>query len=268
MILDADTGKVVDVNPFLVQLLGILTTYYVGNIFGTSVCLKTSQHPRTLSRRCKITNISVTIICPRKTREGRPIAVEFVSNVYLVDHSKVIRCNIRDISSRKRMEEAVRKSESKYRQLYESMRDALVKVDMTGRILEFNSEYQRMLGYSDAELRRLNYHDFTPERWHAIEGRILEEQILSRGYSQVYEKEYRRRDGSVFPVELRTFLINSPSGQPEGMWAIVRDITERKQMEKALLESEQQLEQYLKDPLWHGYGGRQLPFCQGKCSFL
>jgi signal transduction histidine kinase/CheY-like chemotaxis protein len=44
----------------------------------------------------------------------------------------------------------------------------------------------------------------------------------------VYEKEYRKKDGTVFPVELRTFLTRNDSGEKEGMWAIVRDITERK----------------------------------------
>jgi PAS domain-containing protein len=55
-----------------------------------------------------------------------------------------------------------------------------------------------------------------------------------RGHSDVYEKEYLRKDGTVFPVEVRTFLIRNEAGKPAGMWAIVRDITERKRMEGEL----------------------------------
>jgi PAS domain S-box-containing protein len=82
-----------------------------------------------------------------------------------------------------------------------------------------------MLGYSAEELRTKTYPELTPESWHAAEARIVEEEILPRGHSAVYEKEYRRRDGSIFPVELRTFLIRV-DGRPTAMWAIVRDISE------------------------------------------
>ncbi|MCS7338549.1 MAG: PAS domain S-box protein, partial [Verrucomicrobiae bacterium] len=144
-----------------------------------------------------------------------------------------------DITERKRAELALRESEERYRRLYESMMDAFVSTSMDGRIREFNSVYREMLGYAEDELRQLTYMDLTPARWHAFEARIVEEQILQRGYSDVYEKEYQKKDGTIFPVELRAFLIRDASGQPAGMWAIVRDITERKRAEAALRESEE-----------------------------
>ena len=50
----------------------------------------------------------------------------------------------------------------------------------------------------------------------------------------MYQKEYIRKDGTVFPVELRTFLLRNEAGEPTGMWAIVRDVTERKRADAAL----------------------------------
>ncbi len=129
---------------------------------------------------------------------------------------------------------ALRESEAKFRKLHESMQDAFVSVDMQGRILECNSAYQEMLGYTADELRKRTYLDLTPKKWHAMESRIVQEQVLPQGYSGVYEKEYRRKDGTVFPVELRTFLIRDASEQPSTMWAIVRDVTARKETEAAL----------------------------------
>ncbi len=150
-----------------------------------------------------------------------------------------------DITDRKRTEEALRLSEDKYRRLHESIRDAFARVDMKGRFQEFNPAYEKLLGYSAEELRRLTYVDLTPKRWHALENRILRDQVLKRGSSEVYEKEYRRKDGTVFPVELRSYLIREPSGRPAGMWAIVRDITERKRIEQALREERDRAKQYL-----------------------
>jgi PAS domain S-box-containing protein len=147
----------------------------------------------------------------------------------------------REVAARKQAEEALRKSEERYRRLHETMTDPFVLVDMAGHILECNWTYREMLGYTEAELRQLTYHDITPQQWHAFEARIVQEQILSQGFSGVYEKEYRRKDGTVFPVELRVSLVRDDAGQPAAMSAIVRDITERKRAEAALRLSGEQL---------------------------
>ena len=136
-----------------------------------------------------------------------------------------------DITERKRTEEALRVSEIKYRELYQSMMDAFVSTDMEGHIRDYNRSYLNMLGYSAEELNGLTYKDITPGKWHAIEDAIVEKQVLIRGYSDIYEKEYRRKDGTVFPVELRTTLLRDNAGTPICMWAIVHDITERKRAE-------------------------------------
>jgi PAS domain S-box-containing protein len=147
-----------------------------------------------------------------------------------------------DATDRKRAEEALRQSEERYRVLHESLRDAFVQASMDGRIVECNDLYCRMLGYSPEEMRALTYQELTPERWHAFEDGIVGEQIIPRGYSDVYEKEYRRKDGTIIPVELRTILSRDAFGQPNAMWAIVRDITERKRAEEALRRSRDELE--------------------------
>jgi PAS domain S-box-containing protein len=139
-----------------------------------------------------------------------------------------------DVTTKTRIaEEALRASEAKYRRLFDSLMDGFVLVDMDGVIRESNEVYRRMLGYSAEELARVTYQDLTPERWHPIEARIVAEQILPRGFSDVYEKEYRRKDGTVFPVELRTVLLRE-EGRPVAMWAIVRDVGESRRMRTKL----------------------------------
>ncbi len=137
-----------------------------------------------------------------------------------------------------------------YNRLYESMMDAFASVDMNGQIQEANRAFQDLLGYTEEELYRLTYKDLTPEKWHTFEKQILEEQVMVRGYSEVYEKEYRRKDGTVFPVELHTFLIRDNNHQPIGMWAIVRDISERKRIEKELQRFRFSIEQAADAVYW------------------
>ena len=151
-----------------------------------------------------------------RDESGRPVAMVGVST---------------DITERQIVEEGLKASEERYRRLHESMFDAFVLVDMSGRIRDCNPSYEAMLGYSSDELESLTYVDLTPARWHEFEARIIAEQIIPHGHSAVYEKEYIRKDGTVFPVELRTFLLRDKNSQPEAMWAIVRDITERRGIE-------------------------------------
>lgn len=177
------------------------------------------------------------------TRAGEPLQMA-ISGFALREADGTIAGTwaiMRNITERKKAEEALRASEGKYRRLHETMRDAFVIVDLTGRITEFNAAYQEMLGYSADELRALTYLDLTPRKWHDTDARIATEQVLALGDSGVHEKEYRRKDGTIVPVEVRSFLIRDDCGQPTAMWALVRDVTERTRQQEALRESEERL---------------------------
>lgn len=147
----------------------------------------------------------------------------------------------RDETEQKRVEQRLRESEELYRSLYESMIDAFVVDDLDGYIVECNRTYQEMLGYSLNELRHLTYLDLTPARWHQMEAEIVRDQLQVRGYTDIYEKEYRRKDGVIIPVEIRAFLRRGSDGQTIGGWAIVRDISARKATERELRQSRELL---------------------------
>jgi PAS domain S-box-containing protein len=138
---------------------------------------------------------------------------------------------IRDVTERKQSEDALRVSESNFRRLYENIMDGFATVDMLGAFQKWNKAFEEMLGYSSEELAALDYQNITPVKWHELEGRIIQNEVIPSGFSSVYEKEYIRKDGTVFPVELRTYLIKDEAGIARGMWAYVRDITERKRLE-------------------------------------
>lgn len=174
--------------------------------------------------------------------DGSRFPLEISSSYFIDKDAKILISNIiRDVTARKKAEEDLRRSELKYRKLHESIQDGFVFVEMSGHIKESNAAYRSMLGYTTDELEALTYRDLTPAKWILPEDQIVREQVLVRGYSETYEKEYIRKDGTIFPIELRTILVKNDEGENVGMWAFVRDITERKKTEKLLISSEKNL---------------------------
>jgi PAS domain S-box-containing protein len=162
-----------------------------------------------------------------REENGTPVALEGI---------------LTDVTRNKQSEAALRRSEASYRSLYDSIMDGFAAVSIDGTVQQCNKAFLGMLGYDADEIRHLTYEDFTPEKWHAFERKIIETEVLERGYSDAYEKEYRRKDGNVFPVELRAYLMRDDAGKPAGMWGIVRDITERKKAEERLTRAHRRLE--------------------------
>ena len=108
LILDAETGMIVDVNPYLVELLGYSTEQFHGKkiweigIFSDIIANKSKFLELQQNEYVRYDDL------PLKTIDGRQIAVEFVSNVYEVNNQRVIQCNIRDITKRKLIEKEIR----------------------------------------------------------------------------------------------------------------------------------------------------------------
>ena len=143
-----------------------------------------------------------------------------------------------ELTEKGRILAALQASEARYSRLFQNMADAFVEVDFAGRIITTNPTFQTMLGYSESELLGLMWRDITPKIWRALEEDILAEQVMPQGSSGPFQKEFRRKDGTVIPVEVRIFLLKDAEGRSESMWAIVRDITDKQHAEQALRESE------------------------------
>ncbi len=160
---------------------------------------------------------------------------------------------ITDVTQKIKAEKALKQSEKKYRQLYENMIESFALVDMKGNILDMNPAFEKLIGYSREELKKMSYKDITPEKWWPIEHKLIYEQVIPKGYSDNYEKEYIRKDGKIIPVELHIFILKDDRGENIGMWSFVRDISERKRIEQLMKERIDSLTKPLTDSVNYSF---------------
>jgi PAS domain S-box-containing protein len=107
LILDGDNGNITDANPFILELLGYPLDYFMGKHLWELGFFKDKILAQEAFTRLKADGYIRYEDLPLETMAGHSIAVEFVSNVYLVGDKKIIQCNIRDITARKRAEDAL-----------------------------------------------------------------------------------------------------------------------------------------------------------------
>ncbi len=108
LLLNADTGRITDVNPFLEDMLGYSHTELIGKALWEIGPVKDIGASQDAMRQLQKKEYVRYENLPLETKTGQHIQVEFVSNVYLVEGLRVIQCNIRDITARKRAEEGMR----------------------------------------------------------------------------------------------------------------------------------------------------------------
>ena len=140
-------------------------------------------------------------------------------------------------------------SEKKYRGLYQSSKDAIILLSKEFVIQNANDAALEMSGYPLEELKQLSIRDITPQKWIEFEKKITHEQVFKRGFSDEYEKEIIRKDGTLVPLSVRTWPLKDKDGNITGIWSIARDISERKRAERLREDVERIVRHDLKTPL-------------------
>ena len=161
LILDAATGAITDVNPYLIDMLGYSCEEFVEKklwevgAFKDIGASKDAFFALQKNKFIRYENL------PLKAKDGRMVQVEFVSNVYSVGEEQVIQCNIRDITKRKRAEDALRANEERYRILFEDSPISLWEEDFSG-VKRYLEELQRQ-GVKDIQAFLENHPEHVTE---------------------------------------------------------------------------------------------------------
>jgi two-component system cell cycle sensor histidine kinase/response regulator CckA len=150
--------------------------------------------------------------------------------------------NIRDVSDRKAAEEALRRNELRFRTLFETVTDGIFLLARDGQLIEVNDAACRQLGYTREELLGMRMDDVAPpeKREHLHE---INRQVAEKGHL-IFEASHRRKDGSVYPVEVAASQIDL-GGFPAFM-GVARDITDRLRSEMEKHRLQEQLQQAAK----------------------
>jgi diguanylate cyclase (GGDEF)-like protein/PAS domain S-box-containing protein len=149
---------------------------------------------------------------------------------------QIVIGTVQDITGRKRAEQALRDSETRYRTIVETAQEGIWQIDTDNRTTFVNRKMAEILGYSVEEMNGRPLFDFMDD-----EGRALAVQNVERrkaGVAEQHEFKFRSKDGVAIWAELNTTPLYDAHGGYAGALAMVTDITERKRADQALSESE------------------------------
>ena len=150
--------------------------------------------------------------------------------------------SIRDVTDRKRAEETLRSSEEKYRSLIEHANDAIISVNKDGVIMGFNKRAEEMFGYSREEMFGKSGHLLAPPHARENQRKMLNKfkagKILDMD-KNLLEGKGLKKDGREFPAEFSSYILDFDGEQIAT--TILRDISERKEAEKKVVEYQKRL---------------------------
>jgi formate hydrogenlyase transcriptional activator len=173
------------------------------------------------------------VVSPIRNAEGEPERLLAVS---------------RDVTEHKRNEKALReahlqvaRSEERWRSVFENSAIGVALTDLQGRFIGVNPVYQKMVGYSEEELRALSFLELTHPDYREANWMLAAELLEGKRQQFQIEKQYRRKDGSSVWVSNNVSLVPGTETMPRFIMALSEDITERKRVEEALHKSEERV---------------------------
>jgi len=236
LILDAETGVVDDANPFLLDLLGYSLEELRGKAVWELGFLKDTFANREKFLELQSREYVRYDDLPLETSGGQSRSVEFVSNVYLVGRKKVIQCNIRDITARKKAEKDLRESEETFLNVFQkSPATIILSMPYEGILLDVNETFLKYMGYTRDEVIGLSSAEL------GLFADINDRQQLinilkDKGAVFAYECRFRAKNGKILTGLISIGFIKF-KGKTCQLSTVI-DITERKRAEVELIRAQ------------------------------
>jgi PAS domain S-box-containing protein len=232
LILDANTGLILDVNPFLINMLGLSFEEFVGKSLWELGFLKDIITSKAKFLELQRQEYIRYEDLPLRTADGQLMNVEFVSNVYEVDHQKIIQCNIRNITERKHAEEKLKETSDYLNSLIDYANAPIIVWNPDFKITRFNHAFEKLTGLKADEvmgggLDILFQDDSRDESMKHIH------EATSGERWEVVEIPIKNKDGTVRILLWNSANIYAPDSKKViATIAQGQDITERKKAEQ------------------------------------
>jgi PAS domain S-box-containing protein len=231
-----DGGVIIDANPQLAQMLG----YDLSEIAGKPVADMIAPEDRELVSYFMEAEYEGCYENRVLRKDGSKLVVETQAKHFAYQGRNVRVTAVRDITERKKAEDALAEEAIRRRILFEQSRDGIVVLDLNGKVYEANQRYTAMLGYSAEEIGQLYVWDWDVN-W--TQADLLERMRLANEEGAVFETRHRRKDGTIYDVEISSNGVEL-NGQ-KLVFCVCRDISRRKAAEQALLVSEAKFRSYI-----------------------
>jgi PAS domain S-box-containing protein len=222
LILDANTSRITDVNPFLTQMLGFSKEDVIGKKLWEIGPFKNIEKSKIAFEELQDKGYIRFEDLPVETRDKKEIAVEFVSNAYEVDHQRVIQCNIRDITARKKAEEAAKLERTMMINILNSLQDGVCIINRNYDIEYINPSMESILGKVEGKKCYQYFLAFD----HACRICSLETVV---GGKTVKKEETLEKAGKTYEV---TEIPLVSTDNKTSKLGIFHDITEKKEIDK------------------------------------
>ncbi|MCX6697798.1 MAG: PAS domain S-box protein [Methanoregula sp.] len=249
MIWEIDSGGIFRyISPQIRNIMGYEPEMLVGR--AVTELNPEPAHPyvmRDIARHVALRKSIITVEVPALHKDGRDMVIEIRSSVIFDRNGEPVglRGNARDITERKRVEDALQESEERYRLLAEHMTDIVWLMDMDVKTTYQSPSSEKLRGYTSQEIQDLPLEkNLTPESLKLALEVFFKEMPRIKGDTDynpvtILELEYYRKDGTTFWLESKFSIIRDGSGKPVSILGEGRDITERKRADDALRESEE-----------------------------
>jgi PAS domain S-box-containing protein len=235
LILDVDTGRINDVNPFLSNLLGFSRSEMIGKTVGELSPFKDIESNQAMLERLQKGGYVRYEDLPLETKDGRKIAMEFVSNVYQAGDCNVIQCNIRDITEHKRVEDALGASRQMLGEIINALPARVFWKDKNLIYLGCNTVFARDAGF--AEPKDIIGKDDFQMGWRdqAEKYRGDDREVIESGCAKLLiEESQTTPEGNTITLLSSKTPLRDSKGEIVGMLGTYLDITKRKWAEEEL----------------------------------
>lgn len=229
LLLNSDTAQIEDVNPYLIELLGYSHVEFLGKKLWEVGPFSDRAESKEMFAELQARGYVRYEDLPLKRKTGAEIAVEFVSNSYDCEGIKVIQCNIRDISERKRAES----ERAQLAAVAESSNDAILIRGLDGTIVSWNAAAERLFGWSAKEALGQPIDLIVPPERAGILREFIEGAARGEPASPV-ETTHVRKGGACIPTQITFSPVKDRQSKVVAYSCTVRDMSELKRKEEAL----------------------------------